>query len=111
MYVHYVVGVGDSRRFEDKSDYQTLTRTSYCQCRMRMVFDSVLDEFHWTDIAIIIDRDHLHSTVLGETLDDGFRTRTRFPYVITYYSTSNPDFRKLLHEASNHARGEISVCN
>ena len=33
----HILGLGDSGRFKNKADFQTLTRFSYCQCRLRKV--------------------------------------------------------------------------
>ncbi|XP_026685433.1 atrial natriuretic peptide receptor 3-like [Diaphorina citri] len=36
--------------FKDKSEYPTLTRMSYCQCRLKIVFSSIFNEFGWKHV-------------------------------------------------------------
>ncbi|KAJ8937178.1 hypothetical protein NQ314_012015, partial [Rhamnusium bicolor] len=46
---------------KDKSKYPTLTRMSYCQCRLKIVFSSIFKQFGWKHIALILDRSDLFS--------------------------------------------------
>ena len=104
-----VLGVGDSGRFKDKTDYMTMTRIAYCQCRLRKVFGSVFQQFSWTDIALIVDRDDVHGAILGETLQVGLQKGGIFPYVIKYYGQRNISLQNMLEEASRYARG-TKIC-
>ncbi|CAH0381336.1 unnamed protein product [Bemisia tabaci] len=52
--------------FKDKTDYPTLTRMSYCQCRLKLVFLSIFKQFGWTHVALILDRSDLFSLTVGE---------------------------------------------
>lgn len=54
--------------FKDKTKYPTLTRMSYCQCRLKLVFASVFKEFNWKHVALLIDRSDLFSLTVGEML-------------------------------------------
>ncbi|KAK2155083.1 hypothetical protein NP493_2110g00009, partial [Ridgeia piscesae] len=65
--------VGDSGIFKDKTDFPTLTRVSYCQCRLQLVFRSIFREFGWTNITLIMNRDDLYGLVLGSTIDMGLQ--------------------------------------
>ena len=55
--ITYLKGLGDGGEFKNKTDYPTMTRFAYCQCRLRKVFGSVFKHFEWTDIVIIYDAD------------------------------------------------------
>lgn len=55
--------------FKDKSEYPTLTRMSYCQCRLKLVFLSIFKKFNWTHVALIQDRSDLFSLTVGEYFD------------------------------------------
>ncbi|XP_011872012.1 PREDICTED: atrial natriuretic peptide receptor 1 isoform X2 [Vollenhovia emeryi] len=59
--------------FKDKSKYPTLTRMSYCQCRLRLVFASVFKKFGWSHVALILDRSDLFSLTVGKNLEYGLR--------------------------------------
>lgn len=52
--------------FKDKSKYPTLTRMSYCQCRLKLVFASIFRQFRWKHVALLIDRSDLFSLTVGE---------------------------------------------
>ncbi|XP_074660975.1 atrial natriuretic peptide receptor 1-like [Tubulanus polymorphus] len=99
-----ITGLGDGGQFKNKTIYPTLTRMAYCQCRLRKVFGSVFSEFSWTKIALIYDRSHLHSSVLGETLDVGLRKGNIYPHVVQFYGSQQSSYKDLLKEASEHAR-------
>lgn len=104
------VGLGDYRGFVDKTDFGTLTRLAYCQCRLRSVFGDVFSFYNWTDIAVIIDRSDHHASTLGESLDHGLQINSGlYPYVFYYYSATNPDLYGILLEASKVSRGTFIV--
>ena len=102
-------GVGDSGRFKDKTDFATLTRVSYCQCRLRKVFGSVFRQFDWRNITLIMNRNDMHGLVLGTTLDVGLQIGGYYPYVIKYYGRSNPNLKVLLQQASSKSRGRCRL--
>lgn len=52
--------------FKDKSKYTTLTRMSYCQCRLKLVFSSIFRQFKWKHVALLLDRSDLFSLTVGE---------------------------------------------
>ncbi|ESO97952.1 hypothetical protein LOTGIDRAFT_153062 [Lottia gigantea] len=99
-----VTGLGDGGMFKNKTDYPTLTRFSYCQCRMRKVFGSVFKQFNWTDIVVIYDVNDGHTDILGNTLKEGLQKGGIFPFMIPYYGKENNNFSSILQEASVHAR-------
>ena len=51
--------------FKDKTQYATLTRMSYCQCRLRLVFSSIFKQFNWRHVGLIVDRSDLFSLTVG----------------------------------------------
>lgn len=51
--------------FKDKSKYPTLTRMSYCQCRLKLVFASIFRQFRWKHVALLLDRSDLFSLTVG----------------------------------------------
>ncbi|XP_063626403.1 atrial natriuretic peptide receptor 1 [Cydia splendana] len=59
--------------FNDKGKYPTLTRMSYCQCRLPRVFTSVFDRFGWTHVALLLDKSDLFSLTVGKSLEWGLR--------------------------------------
>lgn len=101
----FSTGLGDGGQFKNKTEYSTLTRFSYCQCRLRSVFGSVLKEFGWKDLVIIYDVDDVHSNELGMTLNEGLTQEGYMPIVIKYCECSSQKIQSILQDASKHARG------
>ncbi|CAH1786475.1 unnamed protein product [Owenia fusiformis] len=99
-----VTGLGDYGIFKNKTNFPTLTRMAYCQCRLRKVFGSVFSQFNWTDISIIYDRDDAHAMTIGQTLDVGLKKGGIEPHMIQYNGQSEPDYSSMLEEASRHSR-------
>ncbi|CAG5116349.1 unnamed protein product, partial [Candidula unifasciata] len=99
-----ITGLGDGGMFKNKTDFPTLTRFSYCQCRLRKVFASLFKEFHWRDISLIYDENDITADTLGATLREGLQRDKYYPYVIPFYSQSNPDVSVLLRDASLRSR-------
>ncbi|XP_041366765.1 atrial natriuretic peptide receptor 1-like [Gigantopelta aegis] len=99
-----ITGLGDSGRFKNKTDFPTMTRFAYCQCRLRKVFGSVFRRFRWTNIVVIYDVNDAHSDVLGETLREGLHLGGYVPYMLQYYSTQGTNKHKLLKLAAANAR-------
>lgn len=60
-----------SQFFKDKSRYNTLTRMSYCQCRLKLVFASIFKEFGFKHVALLLDRSDLFSLTVGKNLEYG----------------------------------------
>ncbi|KAJ2948359.1 hypothetical protein O0L34_g7596 [Tuta absoluta] len=59
--------------FNDKGKYPTLTRMSYCQCRLPKVFSSVFERFGWAHVALLLDKSDLFSLTVGKSLEWGLR--------------------------------------
>ncbi|XP_011301203.1 atrial natriuretic peptide receptor 1 [Fopius arisanus] len=91
--------------FKDKSKYPTLTRMSYCQCRLRMVFASIFKEFGWSHVALILDRSDLFSLTVGKNLEYGLRKDGLLKFVRELDGNSEDDSHHLyLRDASMYAR-------
>lgn len=54
--------------FKDKERYSTLTRMSYCQCRLKLVFSSIFKQFKFQHVALLLDRSDLFSLTVGKIL-------------------------------------------
>ncbi|XP_046387988.1 atrial natriuretic peptide receptor 1 isoform X2 [Ischnura elegans] len=67
--------------FKDKSEYPTLTRMSYCQCRLRLVFASIFRQFGWSHVALLLDRSDLFSFTVGKNLEHGLRKEGLLSFV------------------------------
>ncbi|XP_046567278.1 atrial natriuretic peptide receptor 1-like [Haliotis rubra] len=104
-----VTGLGDGGMFKNKTDYPTLTRFAYCQCRLRKVFGSVFKQFSWSDIVVIYDVNDAHSDILGQTLKNGLQKGNIYPYMIPYYGQQNPNFEKILKTAADNARVVVLI--
>lgn len=59
--------------FKDKTRYSTLTRMSYCQCRLKLVFASIFKEFGFKHVALLLDRSDLFSLTVGKNLEYGLK--------------------------------------
>ncbi|XP_063976450.1 atrial natriuretic peptide receptor 1 isoform X2 [Diachasmimorpha longicaudata] len=91
--------------FKDKSKYPTLTRMSYCQCRLRMVFASIFKEFGWAHVALILDRSDLFSLTVGKNLEYGLRKDGLLKFVRELDGNSEDDsYHLYLRDASMYAR-------
>ncbi|KAL5007127.1 hypothetical protein ScPMuIL_015933 [Solemya velum] len=99
-----VTGLGDSGMFVDKTDYPTLTRLAYCQCKLRAVMLGIFTEFTWSDIALIYDIDDVFSHIMGDALHEGLVKYNLFPHVIKYYEAQAPRFKHILEQAAAKAR-------
>ncbi|KAK7455318.1 hypothetical protein BaRGS_00039512, partial [Batillaria attramentaria] len=99
-----VTGLGDGGEFKNKTDFPTLTRFAYCQCRLRKVFGSVFRHFGWSDLVVIYDMDDIHSDVLGNTLKVGLRKGGYYPYMIQFYESRRGEIENILLDASRKAR-------
>lgn len=93
--------------FKDKSKYPTLTRMSYCQCRLRRVFSSVFKEFGWSHVALILDRSDLFSLTVGKNLEYALRKDGLLKVVKDLDGNSeNESYHLYLRDASMYARSE-----
>ncbi|XP_020289738.1 atrial natriuretic peptide receptor 1 isoform X2 [Pseudomyrmex gracilis] len=100
-----ITGMGDQGIFKDKSKYPTLTRMSYCQCRLRLVFASVFKEFGWSHVALILDRSDLFSLTVGKNLEYGLRKDGLLKFVRELDGNSeNESYDLYLRDASMYAR-------
>lgn len=59
--------------FKDKTRYSTLTRMSYCQCRLKLVFARIFREFNFEHVALLLDRSDLFSLTVGKNLEYGLK--------------------------------------
>lgn len=93
--------------FKDKSKYPTLTRMSYCQCRLRLVFSSIFKEFGWSHVALILDRSDLFSWTVGKNLEYGLRKEGLLKFVRELDGNSEDEsYHLYLRDASMYARGK-----
>ncbi|EFN64674.1 Atrial natriuretic peptide receptor A [Camponotus floridanus] len=100
-----ITGMGDQGIFKDKSKYPTLTRMSYCQCRLRLVFSSVFKEFGWSHVALILDRSDLFSLTVGKNLEYGLRKEGLLKFVRDLDGNSDDEsYHLYLRDASMYAR-------
>uniref|UniRef100_A0A8D9APV7 guanylate cyclase n=2 Tax=Cacopsylla melanoneura TaxID=428564 RepID=A0A8D9APV7_9HEMI len=91
--------------FKDKSEYPTLTRMSYCQCRLKIVFSSIFNEFGWKHVALILDRSDLFSLIVGKNLESGLKKNGLLSFV-RELDGNDDDWKcdQLLKDASMYAR-------
>uniref|UniRef100_A0A182QDM9 Receptor ligand binding region domain-containing protein n=1 Tax=Anopheles farauti TaxID=69004 RepID=A0A182QDM9_9DIPT len=99
-----ITGMGDQGMFKDKSRYQTLTRMSYCQCRLKLVFSSIFRQFGWRHIALIIDRSDLFSLTVGKNLEYGLKDEDLLKFVRELDGNDEEDIDSYLKDASMYAR-------
>uniref|UniRef100_A0A182P368 Guanylate cyclase n=1 Tax=Anopheles epiroticus TaxID=199890 RepID=A0A182P368_9DIPT len=99
-----ITGMGDQGMFKDKSRYQTLTRMSYCQCRLKLVFSSIFRQFGWRHIALIIDRSDLFSLTVGKNLEYGLKDEELLKFVRELDGNDEEDIDAYLKDASMYAR-------
>ncbi|XP_058797480.1 atrial natriuretic peptide receptor 1 isoform X1 [Phymastichus coffea] len=91
--------------FKDKSKYPTLTRMSYCQCRLKLVFSSIFKEFGWSHVALILDRSDLFSLTVGKNLEYGLRKKGLLKFVRELDGNSEEEpYHFYLRDASMYAR-------
>ncbi|XP_055592109.1 atrial natriuretic peptide receptor 1 isoform X2 [Uranotaenia lowii] len=90
--------------FKDKSKYQTLTRMSYCQCRLKLVFSSIFRQFGWKHIALLLDRSDLFSLTVGKNLEYGLKEEDLLTFVRELDGNDEEDLDNYLRDASMYAR-------
>lgn len=94
--------------FKDKSKYPTLTRMSYCQCRLKLVFASVFRQFNWKHVALLVDRSELFSLTVGKNLEYGLRQEGLLSFVRELNGNEEEIYENYLRDASMYARGKKS---
>ncbi|GJQ80785.1 hypothetical protein Trydic_g9376 [Trypoxylus dichotomus] len=101
-----ITGMGDQLQgiFKDKSQYQTLTRMSYCQCRLKLVFASIFKQFGWKHVALILDRSDLFSLTVGKNLEYGLKKLGLLTFVRELDGNDEEDHDSYLRDASMYAR-------
>ncbi|XP_068144161.1 atrial natriuretic peptide receptor 1 [Drosophila tropicalis] len=91
--------------FKDKSKYPTLTRMSYCQCRLILVFASVFRQFNWKHVALLVDRSELFSWTVGKNLEYGLRHEGLLKFVRELNGNEEEEiYDNYLRDASMYAR-------
>ncbi|KMY95374.1 uncharacterized protein Dsimw501_GD25238, isoform B [Drosophila simulans] len=90
--------------FKDKSKYPTLTRMSYCQCRLILVFASVIRQFNWNHVALLVDRSELFSWTVGKNLEYGLRQEGLLSFVKELNGNEEEVYENYLKDASMYAR-------
>ncbi|XP_002006469.3 atrial natriuretic peptide receptor 1 isoform X2 [Drosophila mojavensis] len=90
--------------FKDKSKYPTLTRMSYCQCRLKLVFASVFRQFNWKHVALLVDRSELFSLTVGKNLEYGLRQEGLLSFVRELNGNEEEIYENYLRDASMYAR-------
>lgn len=96
--------------FKDKSKYPTLTRMSYCQCRLKLVFASVFRQFKWQHVALLVDRSELFSLTVGKNLEYGLRQEGLLSFVRELNGNEEEIYENYLRDASMYARGKQLYC-
>lgn len=69
----FIIILFSQQFFKDKSKYSTLTRMSYCQCRLKLVFASIFKQFNFKHVALLLDRSDLFSLTVGKNLEYGLK--------------------------------------
>ncbi|XP_037950406.1 receptor-type guanylate cyclase gcy-28 [Teleopsis dalmanni] len=90
--------------FKDKTKYQTLTRMSYCQCRLKLVFASIFRQFNWKHVALLVDRSDLFSLTVGKNLEYGLRQEGLLSFVRELNGNEQEPYENYLKDASMYAR-------
>ncbi|XP_046970179.1 atrial natriuretic peptide receptor 1 [Vanessa cardui] len=90
--------------FNDKGKYPTLTRMSYCQCRLPRVFTSVFERFGWTHVALLLDKSDLFSLTVGKSLEWGLRKEGVLKAVRELDGNERESCEALLKDVSMYAR-------
>ncbi|XP_050550728.1 atrial natriuretic peptide receptor 1 [Spodoptera frugiperda] len=90
--------------FNDKGKYPTLTRMSYCQCRLPRVFSSVFERFGWAHVALLLDKSDLFSLTVGKSLEWGLRKKGVLKAVRELDGNERESCEALLKDVSMYAR-------
>ncbi|CAF4914628.1 unnamed protein product [Pieris macdunnoughi] len=98
------IGTRPQTLFNDKGKYPTLTRMSYCQCRLPRVFTSVFERFGWTHVALLLDKSDLFSLTVGKSLEWGLRKEGVLKAVRELDGNERESCEALLRDVSMYAR-------
>ncbi|XP_052131818.1 receptor-type guanylate cyclase gcy-28, partial [Frankliniella occidentalis] len=90
--------------FQNKTAYPTLTRMSYCQCRLVQVFAAIFHQFAWRHVALILDKSDLFSLTVGKNLEHGLRKAGLLKYVRELDGNEEDGIEGYLTDASMYAR-------
>ncbi|KAG8297066.1 hypothetical protein J6590_043490 [Homalodisca vitripennis] len=82
----------------------TLTRMSYCQCRLKLVFSSIFKQFSWNHVALLLDRSDLFSLTVGKHLEIGLRRAGTLSFVRELDGNEEDNCQAYLRDASMYAR-------
>ncbi|XP_031765770.1 atrial natriuretic peptide receptor 1 [Galleria mellonella] len=97
-------GIKPQTLFNDKGKYPTLTRMSYCQCRLPHVFTSVFERFGWAHVALLLDKSDLFSLTVGKSLEWGLRKEGILKAVRELDGNERESCEALLRDVSMYAR-------
>ncbi|XP_028166648.1 atrial natriuretic peptide receptor 1 [Ostrinia furnacalis] len=97
-------GIKPTTLFNDKGKYPTLTRMSYCQCRLPHVFTSVFERFGWAHVALLLDKSDLFSLTVGKSLEWGLRKKGILKAVRELDGNERESCETLLRDVSMYAR-------
>ncbi|XP_060805716.1 atrial natriuretic peptide receptor 1 [Amyelois transitella] len=97
-------GIKPQTLFNDKGKYPTLTRMSYCQCRLPHVFTSVFERFGWAHVALLLDKSDLFSLTVGKSLEWGLRKEGILKAVRELDGNERESCEALLKDVSMYAR-------
>ncbi|XP_017774638.1 PREDICTED: receptor-type guanylate cyclase gcy-28-like [Nicrophorus vespilloides] len=84
--------------------YPTLTRLSYCERHLKLVFTSVVKYFGWKHIALVVDKTDLFSIMLGKNLEYELKRQGLQVFVIELKGNDEEMYDKYLKDASRYAR-------
>ncbi|XP_061384289.1 receptor-type guanylate cyclase gcy-28 [Danaus plexippus] len=90
--------------FNDKQKYPTLTRMSYCQCRLPRVFTSIFERFGWSHVALLLDKSDLFSLTVGKSLEWGLRKEGVLKAIRELDGNESESCEALLKDVSMYAR-------
>ncbi|XP_054277953.1 atrial natriuretic peptide receptor 1-like [Macrosteles quadrilineatus] len=82
----------------------TLTRMSYCQCRLKLVFSSIFKQFGWNHVVLLLDRSDLFSLTVGKHLEIGLRKAGTLSFVRELDGNEEENCEEYLKDASMYAR-------
>ena len=71
------------------------------------MFKSIFEQFNWTSVSIVMDKDDLHGYVMGETIDEGLLEDGYHPETYKFYGheATDHDLEHLLEHTSEVSRG------
>ena len=74
-------------------------------------FTAIMDQFQWKHVAIIFDNHDPLMRLQGDAIRTALREDPRYPrpYDIEFSTVKNPNFKAMIQEASQHARGIFNL--